>query len=118
MKSILLLITLAAAAAAAQPAGQCNGENEFQLKKGTLKANIERLMKSHYQGAQLIYEVGRHAVFTDSCIEAESANGLVQQMIEPYTSPGEVYFMTFRNNVAAVFYKNDGRYGQYLRAAR
>jgi adenosine deaminase len=116
MKSISLLITMAAAVN--QPVQQCNGENEFQLKKGTLKANIQRLVQQYYQGAQLIYEVGHHEVFTDTCIKAELTNGLVQQLIEPYFSPQPIYFMTFRNNVAAVFYQNDGRYSQYLRVAR
>ncbi len=115
---IALMLASLALNSLAAPVENCSGEHQFQIEKGTLKSNIERIIAAHYQGALLVYEVGHHGVFVDSCIEADSANALVQQMIEPYTSPQRIYFMTFRNGVAAVFYQNDSKYSQYLRVAR
>lgn len=96
----------------------CTAVGQFQLKRGTLKDNLERILEQEYQGALLVFEVGVHRVFTDACIKSDSADGLVQQMIEPYTSPERIYMMTFRNNVVAVFYENNPKYAQYLRSAR
>lgn len=101
-----------------QPDTSCVGVNQFAMKQGTLKDNIIRMMTIDYVGASLIYDVGRHSVYVDTCLQYDSLNHLVQQMIEPYVSPQSIYFMSFRNNVVAVFYQNDAKYSQYLRSAR
>lgn len=91
-----------------------NGRVAFRLQKGMLKQNIEDLLREFELPNVLVYQIGQHNVFNDICMEADSINLLVQQIVEPYVTPALVYVGIFKNNVMAVFYANDPTFAKYL----
>ena len=92
----------------------------FQLKKGTLTGNMERLVAEFYPNSNgFISKVGRHLVAGDYCIVAPNKESLIQAIIEPYYVGNiPIYFGTFTNEFYALFYKDDPEFVRYRLGVR
>lgn len=92
----------------------------FQLKKGTLSGNMERLVAEFYPKSNgFISKVGRHLVAGDYCIVAPNKESLIQAIIEPYYVGNiPIYFGTFTNEFYALFYKDDPEFVRYRLGVR
>lgn len=97
------------------------GQIAFRAKSGSLKSNVKNLLAQHYPNKNadsLVYKVKHHSIFSDICIYASNRSALMQKLIQGFTSPGRIFFMTFDGDVSAVFYHDDPEFKTYLRQAR
>lgn len=81
----------------------------FKLKKGSLKKNIEELIKNTNNTTNLIWKVSRnHDVFTNSVVKGKSMYHVINKILTPYRHPQQIRFGLFDGNTVAVYYDREG----------
>ena len=90
----------------------------FKLREGTVADNFQTLIDKAFTNYRIVNKVGHHMVFNSVCLSANTKDELVQRIIEPYSTPHKMYFGTFINDVAAIFYEGDQTFAKYFRGRK
>lgn len=84
-----------------------SGKIYFLVKQGSLKHNVNALMKDTRNTKHLIWKVGNHKVFSEYWVSGESMFEVVNNLLSPYKQPDQVMFGVFLGNTIGIFYRGD-----------